>query len=173
MVTIRPFRPDDEPACRTCIVELQEAERAIDTRLRRGEDMADEYLCQMHERCAQYDGTIIVAEGDRSVLGLALLLACVPFESLDEPLGTYALVAELIVLERARRRGIGRALLAAAEEVAVSKRATELRIAVLSGNTSARRLYRNYGFLPYIETLAKPLNTSNQPNRSQPEAPHD
>lgn len=36
---IREYRPDDARAVRACIVELQEAERAIEPRLRPGEDI--------------------------------------------------------------------------------------------------------------------------------------
>ena len=59
-LTIRKYRATDERACRACIVELQEAERQIDVRLRRGEEMADEYLEHMHTRCRECAGTILV-----------------------------------------------------------------------------------------------------------------
>lgn len=155
---IRRYAADDAAACRACVVELQEAERRIDPRLRPGEAMADEYLGAMHARCAAFAGTILVAAIDDAVAGLAMVLTRVPFEALDEPPGEYALVAELVVRSRHRRRGVGAALLRAAEGVARDAGAAELRIAVLRGNRAARRLYRRTGFAPYIETLAKRLS---------------
>lgn len=120
--------------------------------------MADEYLREMHARCRQHEGAIFVAEQSGDIAGLAMVLARVPFETLDEPPGHYAVVAELVVRNGFRRQGIGRALLGAAERYARDAGAPELRIGVLSQNRQARNLYLRGGFAPYIETLAKPLN---------------
>jgi GNAT superfamily N-acetyltransferase len=155
---IRPYESRDEAACRVCIVELQEAERQVDPRLRLNESMADEYLAQMHVHCRDYAGEIFVAEQAGEVVGLSMVVARVPFESLDGSLGEYALVAELVVREGFRRRGIARALLDVAERYARAAGASEIRIAVLSQNDPARRLYLREGFAPYKETLSKPLN---------------
>jgi ribosomal protein S18 acetylase RimI-like enzyme len=155
--TIRDYRASDEGACRACIVELQEAERAIDPRLRPGEEMVDEYWREMRAHCETYGGVILVAESGGVVCGLVQVLTRVPPESLDEPPDTYALVAELVVRATHRSGGIGTALLAAAERHAQTAGAKELRISVMSGNTPARRLYGAHGFEPYLEILAKPL----------------
>ena len=156
-LTIRPYEHRDADACRACVVELQNAERQIDSRLRDGDGMADEYLRLMHERCRNYAGTILVAEHSDAIVGLIMVLTHVPFESLDEPPGDYALVAELVVRADCRGRGIGRTLLEAGERHAREAGAIELRIRVLSENEPARQLYLREGFAPYSETLAKPL----------------
>ena len=157
---IRPYKQDDADACRGCVVELQDAGRQIDPRLRAGEAMADDYFRQMHERCRHHAGIILVAEQADAIVGLAMVLTQVPFESLDEPPGAFALVAELVVRSGFRGHGIGRALLQAAERHARESGATELRIAVLSNNHPARQLYLAEGFEPYSENLAKPLQPS-------------
>jgi len=159
-LTIRPYEQADAGACRGCVVELQDAGRQIDPRLRDGEAMADDYLRQMHERCRHYAGIILVAEVAGAIVGLAMVLTHVPFESLDEPPGVFALVAEFVERNGFRGRGIGRALLQAAERHARESGATELRIGVLSNNHPARQLYLDEGFEPYSETLAKPLQAS-------------
>ena len=158
--TIRQFQHGDGDACRACVVELQDAERQFDPRLRTGDSMADEYLRHMHVRCREYAGTILVAQDADVIVGLVMLLTRVPFEALDEPPGHYALVAELVVRASSRGRGVGRALLRAAERLAHESGATELRIGVLSSNFPARQLYVDEGFAPYSETLAKPLEPS-------------
>lgn len=158
-LTIRRYQPTDHEACRACVVELQDAEREIDPRLRSGESIADAYLAQMHVRCHDYAGSIFVAEHDHVVVGLLMLLMRVPFTALDEPPGEYALIAELVVRTIARRHGVGRALLRAAERLAADSGASELRIGVMSGNVAARELYLRDGFAPYTEMLAKPLTT--------------
>ena len=157
---IRRYVESDESSCRACIVELQEAERRFDPRLLPGEVMAEPYLQQMHTRCRERAGTILVAEADGAVVGLVMLLARVPFEALDEPPGDCALVAELVVRDRYQGRGIGAALLREAERYARNAGARDIRISVLSGNDSALRLYRRAGFAPYLETLAKTLDLS-------------
>lgn len=104
--------------------------------------MADAYLQLMHVHCQEYAGVILVDEAASEVAGLTMVLTHVPFESLDEPPGAYALVAELVVRDAYRRRDTG---------------ASELRIGVLSGNHGARQLYERLRFTPYVETLSQPL----------------
>jgi ribosomal protein S18 acetylase RimI-like enzyme len=157
--TIRQFQRGDNDACRACVVELQDAERQFDPRLRTGDSMADEYLRHMHARCRKYAGTILVAQHADAIVGIVMLLTHVPFEALDDPPGHYALVAELVVRASARGQGVGRALLRAAERLARESDATELRIGVLSRNLPARQLYVGEGFAPYSEILAKSLGS--------------
>ena len=157
--TIRPYRDSDKSGCRACVVELQEAERLIDERLRPGESMADEYLLDMHGRCRDNAGTILVADTGTGIVGLVMVLTRVPFTSLDDPPGDYALIADLVVCESHRGRGLGAALLDAAEQLARDAGAPELRIGVLTGNDSARRLYARRGFASYLETLSKGLRS--------------
>lgn len=157
---IRTYRDSDAAAVRACIVELQDHERAIDSRLRPGESMADAYLGHMLERCRDCSGVILVAEHDGAVAGFATILTRVPYEALDDPPGEYALVSDLVVRGRDRGRGLGAALVRAAEAYARAAGAGELRIGVLSANHAAAALYRREGFAPYLEVLAKRLDAS-------------
>lgn len=86
-----------------------------------------------------------------------MVLVRVPYQDLDEPQGEYAIVADLVVRDAHRRRGIDTLLLRAAERHARDAGASELHIGVLSGNHAARRLYIQAGFAPYSETLSMPL----------------
>jgi len=72
---IRNYREDDALAIRDCIVELQEFERQIDSRLRPGESMAAEHLAQALRRCREYSGRILVAECAALIVGFATVLA--------------------------------------------------------------------------------------------------
>jgi ribosomal protein S18 acetylase RimI-like enzyme len=149
------YREEDAAAIRACIVELQDFERRIDDRLRPGESMAAAYLEQVLAQCRACAGTILGAECGDTIAGFAAILTRVRFESLDHPPGEYAIVTDLVVRENVRRRGLGTALLQAAERYASAAGAAELRIGVLTANQGAARLYRSVGFLPYSETLAK------------------
>ena len=136
-------------------LSLQEYERQIDSRLRSGTSVAAEYLAQMLTRCRDFSGQIFVADCASVVAGFVTVLASVPFHELDDPPGEFALISDLVVLERFRRRGLGRTLLEAAERYAWEHGARELRIGVLSGNEPARRLYRQVGFASHLEVLTK------------------
>ena len=154
---IRAYQAADDASLRDCIAELQDAERAIDGRLRSGRSIASDYLDAMLENCRRYVGKIFVLELDGAVVGFTTVFARVPFERLDEPPGEYALVSELLVRREHRRRGYARALLSHAQRYAALHGAAELRIAVLSDNTPARALYLDVGFRSYLETLTKSL----------------
>jgi ribosomal protein S18 acetylase RimI-like enzyme len=153
---------DYEPAhhrdqVRSCIVELQEFERALEPSLPRGEDMADAYLTFLLDRCSKTAGRVVVAETDHRVVGFIALLARVVPEEPDEGQTPYAYISDLVVLPRYRRRGVGRALLERAEALARSSGARVLRVGVLAKNESAARLYRVAGFSDYQRQLAKRL----------------
>jgi len=157
-VSVREFRPGDEAAVLTCVTELQDFERAIDPRLRPGASMAQEHFSSIRERCRALHGALLVAEDGGVVVGFATIFTRVPFESLDEPPGSYALVADLVVREAFRGRGLGAELLAAAERFARAAGAAELRVGVLSRNRTAALIYRSAGFAPHEETLSKRLD---------------
>ena len=159
MPVIREYRDADAPAVRRCIVELQDHERRIDGRLRPGEAMCVQYLDDMLRKCNELAGAILVAECDGEVAGFVTILARVPFEELDDPPGDRAIVSDLAVLARFRRRGLGAALLREADRYAREAGATEIRIGVMSENRGAAQLYRQEGFAPYLEILSKRLDT--------------
>src|SRR6188472_1179872 len=125
-VAIRPYRDDDSASLLDCIVELQDAERALDDRLRPGRVIASDYLVAMLEECRQYAGQVFVLEVEGAVAGFTTVYTHVPFDRLDEPPGDYAIVAELLVRREYRRRGYARALLAHGERYAAAQGAAEL-----------------------------------------------
>lgn len=67
-------------------------------------------------------------------------------------------VHDLAVLPELRGRGIGRALLAAAEERARARGCVKLTLEVLETNRGARRLYEAFGFRDF-ELAGAPLRT--------------
>ena len=155
---IRDYEPGrDRDQLRACVVELQEFERGLEPRLPRGEEMADQYLAFMLERCARMTGRVFVAEVDHAVAGFVAVLASVAPEEPDEGRAPYAYVSDLVVRSAYRRRGLGRALLEHAERFAHGAGASLLRVGVLVRNEGARRLYASIGFAPYTVQLIKPL----------------
>ena len=156
-LAIRKYQPEHTAGVRRCVVELQEFERRIDPRLRPGEEMADAYWENIQRRCTEANGEVFVADDGGSVVGFVSVLAAEPFVEIDDPVGTHALITDIVVLPSHRGRRVGAELLQRAEAFARAAGAAELRIAVLAENTAARRLYQNEGFTPYLEVFVKPL----------------
>jgi ribosomal protein S18 acetylase RimI-like enzyme len=67
---------------------------------------------------------------------------------------TAVRLTSIAVAPRAGRRGLGRTLLAAAEEAARRGGARRMRLEVHAGNAAARRLYESSGY-HLVETLAE------------------
>jgi GNAT superfamily N-acetyltransferase len=62
--------------------------------------------------------------------------------------GPEAWIGGLGVVPRMRRKGLGKALMAAAEELAKTKGAEEIALEVIEGNLGASRLYEELGYGP-------------------------
>lgn len=157
-ITVRDYcAATDLNQLRLCVVELQDFERDMDHRMPTGDSIADEYISQLISRCGKYAGKIIVAETHDTVAGYVCIWNRVATEELDEGEFEYAYVADLIVREQYRGKGIGRILLEAAESNASESQAKYLRIGVLTKNKLAHDLYLSMGFANHSAELEKNL----------------
>lgn len=143
-----------------CIVELQDFERGREPRMPAGEEIVEPYLEQMFDRCKKGGGRVVIAEVDGVVAGYVTVLPKVESEELHDGDFEYALISDLVVLERFRGQGLGRKLLKAAELFARACKAKYLRIGVLAGNRAAEKLYADSGFSPQYIELEKVLGRS-------------
>ena len=154
---IRPFESADAEEVGRCIGQLADFERRIDRRVLPADAVAGWYLDDLLSDCAEHSGTIFIAEVEGSIAGFAVVLAKVPNEDKDEEPYDYAYISDLAVLDRFRKRGIGRALMERAEAFARERGARWLRVNVLARNEGARRLYEDRGFRDRLILLEKPL----------------
>ena len=155
---IRDFRhPNDLPAVRMCVIELQEHERALDPRVPPGPAIADAYLDGLFLRCDRLEGRLFVAEADGQVVGYVSVLAACRSDAPDDDSAPYAYVEDLVVLPNHRGRGLGRALLGRAEAYAASRGRSTVRLRVKGGNGTARGFYARGGFAEYEVELEKRL----------------
>ena len=153
---IREFRAEsDLPSIRACVVALQDFERALDSRLPKGEEMADTYLEQAFRRCQDFAGRIFVAEEDNRVVGCVTVLGAYRLDDPSDATTPFAYVDDLIVVPGHRRQGIGQALLAEAEAYAKRCGQTSIRLRVKGGNREARAFYMGAGFSDYELDLEK------------------
>ena len=97
--------------------------------------------------------TTLVAELDGEVAGV-LTLALVPV--LHEP-GDWCRITMLVVAERARRRGLARALVAEAEEVARAGGCVRVEVTSALHRDGAHEFYRGMGYGQVSEHFLKPL----------------
>jgi ribosomal protein S18 acetylase RimI-like enzyme len=112
---------------------------------------ADHIAAHIAER-AQFE-TPFVAEVGGAVVGMACLrlLPC-----LCDPIPSAELT-ELVVDPRARRQGVGRALLRAIEVEALAQGATALTLMTAWRNTEAHGFYHALGYRLYTVMMQRPL----------------
>jgi ribosomal protein S18 acetylase RimI-like enzyme len=158
-MTIRNFESKrDLVAVRRCFVELQDFERSLDSRVPAGEQIADAYLNLMFERCREFDGAVLVAEEDGSVVGFVTVWTRYRSPEPDDDPSEHGFISDLVVLASHRGQRTGRALLRAAEAQALQSGARSLRLSVKAGNVAARSLYAEEGFHESEILLEKELS---------------
>ena len=141
---------------RACLIELQDFERSLDPRIPSGAEIVDEYIPQMLSRCIECEGKILVAEVNEEVAGFVTIFAKISSGELADGDIEYGLISDIVVASKYRRQGIGKDLLAAAEEYARSSEVKSLRIGVLAENHIADELYDSMGFeILYLEREKK------------------
>lgn len=103
------------------------------------------------------NGVILVAEQDSVVVGLVQLAV------FDERSGPHprrrphAKIGDIVVTAEHRRTGIGRALIAAANDWAEARGAAEIELEVWDFNRDAIGLYESLGYQTTNRTMRKPI----------------
>jgi GNAT superfamily N-acetyltransferase len=92
--------------------------------------------------------SVLVADGDGAVLGTADLLVVTNLSHRGAP---WAIVENVVVAEAARRRGVGRALMARAVELAEDAGCYKLQLLSMKHRTDAHAFYRSLGLQPLAE----------------------
>ena len=155
---IREYRAvEDFTAVRTCLIQLQEVERALDPRVPPGATIADRYLEGLWRRCNLFAGQVFVAEADGRVVGFVSVLGACRSDAPDDDATAFAYVDDLVVLSHYRGQGIGQALLDRAEAYAATHGRTIVRLRVKGGNHAARGFYTRAGYAEYELELEKHL----------------
>jgi GNAT superfamily N-acetyltransferase len=155
---IRDYVAADESGLHSCLIELQDTERAFHPKAAEGREIAQEYFAEVFQSCVRQNGKIFVAEIDRQVIGYTVVLARIVAEEIHEISYEYAYISDLLVLSTFRGRGVGRRLLEAAENFARDEGAGIIRIGALAKNKTARQFYGYFGFEDYEVMLEKTLD---------------
>lgn len=101
------------------------------------------------------DARWLIAEADGEIVGMAFLHAERPSRVSDEEVLELSRVA---VDEAWRGRGVGKALIAAAERVARERGARYLAARIFSGNEPAVAFWAALGFESFLDTRMRPVS---------------
>lgn len=157
-VEIRDYEPrrDRDDVIR-CVAALQDFERSLEPNLPPGDRIARRYVEAMLQRCTAYEGRVFVAVVEQRVVGFVCVLAHIPETAADDFARPHAAIGELFVDAELRGVGVGKRLLRRAEEHALKRGATRLRVQVLADNKVARGLYGGFGFRDRLVELERQL----------------
>ena len=97
--------------------------------------------------------TVLVAESEQDVIGLAVLLTRPPATFAGAVPHKVIELDNLVVCADRRSQRIGRQLLEATVAWTRGQGASHVAVAVHAFNRDARRFYENFGFLPSIDRL--------------------
>lgn len=157
--SIRPARLDDVPALVRLRMANAERHAALNrSRYRFPEATAvQRYFTDRLSRPAEDDGLLLVAEDAGTVAGMSelVLLSAPPDHQILLPVRCAEI--HTVVLEAYRGKGIGKALIAAAEQHAIEHGVTCLLAPILAANTQAIGFYSRSGFADYGLILTKDL----------------
>ena len=149
--------PDDEEAILSFIDGMQLFEHAIEPDRRIDATVAKEFFDEIVARVESRGGAVLVYEDDGARVGWAVVYRDENDIYVRSQERAFALISELFVVETARGRGIGRALIAACENWARARGLNVVMISVLRDNRRAERIYRAAGFETYYTGLRKYL----------------
>ncbi|WP_428409979.1 N-acetyltransferase family protein [Hyphococcus sp.] len=156
--TIADAKSEDEHALAAMMRGLNEAENEFVPNRDLTDAAALEHVRYLMGCVKQQGGFALVGRKDDVALGFAIGLV-------ETEEGAYVLpgqrgfgfLSDIFVAPEVRRRGLARALVAAAEARFRDLGVTEMRLNVLGGNVGAMKFYEKAGFAPYEQILSKLL----------------
>ncbi len=156
--TIRDARfPDDRATAVAFIDALQHFERTVEPNRRIDDKVGAEYFDELFKRIGENKGRVFIAEDGARILGWSVYVQDDLSLYVEPQERRVGYVAELFVIEAARGRGVGTALIQACEDEARAQGMPALMIGVLARNENAARRYLAAGFSPYALQLRKYL----------------
>ena len=156
-IIIRPARASDHAALVEQYLGLNLHEDPITHDRVTDRAGAEESLAAAEAWVRKTNGVVLVAEVNGRVVGHLFLTFEESPPFVRRELRAYAYIAELFVRAEARRLGVARALLAAAERIARERGVSRILVSALAGNIPAETTYERAGFAAYATELIKKL----------------
>jgi GNAT superfamily N-acetyltransferase len=147
-VPIRRAEPRDAAALGQLGAALMQTHYAFDTRrfLEPGEGAAAGYARFLVSQLSDNESIVLVAEQDQRIIGY--VFAAIEPLSWKDLRDECGFIHDLLVIDQARRTGVGEALLNAAIEWLREQRMPRVVLGTAAQNESARRLFERRGFRP-------------------------
>ena len=153
--SIRFARRDDYKSLCALFDELDEFHRVKRPDFFRPFDGPARPREQIERWCDGPDSTLLVAEKEGVLLGLAVLLTHAPSDFAGAVPRKVVVIDNLVVTARRRSRGIGRELLDATTTWARARGATHVELGVHDVNQDALRFYRRHGFAVSVNWMSR------------------
>ena len=150
---VRVASPRDYEALCSLFDELDEIHRQARPDLFTAFDGPARTREQIERWLAEPESTLLVAQSEEGVVGLAVLITRAPSGFAGAVARKVVEVDNLVVRADQRGRRVGRRLLSAAVEWSRQRRATHVEVCVHDFNRDAQRFYRSFGFAPSVDRL--------------------
>lgn len=157
-VRLRNALPRDREAVIDLIHALNVFEADLTGDRKRVRPAAAAYYDELQQRLAKRQGRIVLAEAEDVVVAAMGFSLDEDAAYVTDDVRRHGTVTDLVVHEEWRGRGVGRILLAEAERLTRAAGLRRLAIGVLTENGRAERMYRAFGFDPYVSILVKALD---------------
>ncbi len=147
-MNIREYQEEDKGQILDLIAELQDYEARYVPGMKPGKEMADNYLDFILKWCVEKGAQILVAEEDSQLIGFTwFLVEKLPTDIMFiKPADVFVEIADFVVSEDYRNRGVGRALIKKVEEYAKDKGIDKVKLHVTASNKLGREIYEKLGF---------------------------
>ncbi len=158
---IREYEEADKSAVQDLLVELQKFIVKIDKFHLNilTKDYKEKYFENFYKETNENSGKIFLAVEGGKVVGLANAFVC-QYDDLDRVIykcPKKGLIAELIVSNKHRKRGTGKALISACENYLKSIGCEYIQLDVFAYNENAEKFYDHLGYEPRVKTLFKKI----------------
>lgn len=150
---VRLASPRDYEALCRLFDELDEIHRRARPDLFKPFDGPARTREQIERWLAAPESTLLVAQSEEGVVGLAVLITRPPSGFAGAVARKVVEVDNLVVRADQRGRRVGRRLLSAAVEWSRQRRATHVEVCVHEFNRGAQRFYQSFGFAPSVDRL--------------------
>lgn len=159
---IREYQPSDSRIIEQLILELQLHEHAIESDRVIEPGFPSFYLKSLLDHKEKDSGEIFVAECEGDVVGFVCVWIVGESDNLNSRIRQYGYIPDLIVREKFRSSGAGKALIQKAEMYLQSKDVRYSKVRVLSKNDKALTMCATEGYRRYEEILMKDLFGSDE-----------
>ena len=158
MIEIRRYEPrQDRQAVKNLMVELLDLEKEVEPEWEPTQEIIEPYFRYMLQRGRKFEGEIFVAEDNGKVIGFISVWGKMKPNNPGDSQEIRAFISDFIVQESYRNAGLGRRLIAVAEDYARQKGVSTIRLQATGNNIRGRRFYQRAGYRELVVEHVKRL----------------